>query len=335
MINKEDIKQELSLKRNGAKGWYHSDETCCTICDKWDKAGILFTNKGGVFSCMRCGVNKPLTVYLKDIGRSDLVEYGESVQINRKIGSLSVEEGEGPKVIELPEKKLPIGSKPITQDDYLDSRGFLPYHYNLFKPVVTQLDIRRRGAVIFQIFDEEGRRIAWLSRSKKSKEWHDENLRLHKEGKADLKLRYDNSLHTDFNKMLGGYSEITEKTHTLILVEGLFDKVPVDNNLYLYESEEIKCNFLFGSKISDEQIDLINNKPQIKDIYILWDYGTLEKSKHYASILYTKTDCSVKVCEIVKKDCDPGDLNREETLDVISKSVNALQFNIGKINHVS
>jgi hypothetical protein len=334
-INKDSVITELGLKRNGAKGWYQSNETVCPECERWDKAGILFVKNDGVFRCMRCGVNKPLDYFLKDINRSDLVEYDRSITLSRNISLLNTEVEEEEKDLHLPIKRLPMGCKPIIYDKYLCDRKFLTYHFNLFKPMTTDLDIRSKNTIIFQIFDECNRRVAWLSRSRESKEWHKENLKLHKDGLANLKLRYDNSLNTDFSKILGGYQEITENTDTLILVEGLFDKVPVDYNLKLNKSEEIKCNFLFGSDISDGQIALINRKPQIKTIYLLLDNGTLEKSKHYGALLYYKTNCKIFICEITKIDADPGDLNREELFDVISESVNFLQFKVGKIDYVS
>ena len=67
-------------------------------------------------------------------------------------------------------------------------------------------------------------------------------------------LRYQNSVDTDFGKMVYGIDECTENTHTLIGVEGITDKFNVDRLLGLYKQEEIKCGAFFGKKISPEQM---------------------------------------------------------------------------------
>lgn len=337
-MNRDRIIQEFSLRKFGRKGWMgNSSKFICPVCNKSDKIGILFLKEGGaIVNCFhenhyRKGVNQ----YFRDINRIDLIEQEqESVSSTRQIIDIFEDKKKEEQITKLPIKPLPIGFKPITQDEYLDNRGFLPYHYDLFRPGVTNIDLRQRGNVIFQLFDKGGNRIGWLSRSKKSKEWHKENLILSKEGKAELKLRYDNSPNTDFAKMLGGWQELNDEVKTVILVEGLFDKVNVDIQLDLPNNKEVKCLFTFGDSISIDQINILKQYPNIEDIYLLYDYNTITQSKQYGLDIQSAMRCRVKVGEIKKEGKDPGNMSSDEIIDTLQQSVDPLSFKVGKLEYV-
>ena len=119
--------------------------------------------------------------------------------------------------MELSIKTPPFGFQRLYFDTYLEERNFLPEHYELFQVGETKIYPKLVGYLIFQFFNEKGECIAWMARSRKDKKWHEENLKNFKAGLGQLVLRYDNSLDTDFSKILGGYNEITSKTDTLIL----------------------------------------------------------------------------------------------------------------------
>lgn len=335
-MNKDRIIQEFGLKKFGVKGWLTSSSVYCPVCGKSDKIGILFTKEGGVVNCFHENhYKKSLRVYLLTIGRADLVEqYVESVSVNRKIQNIFEDTEEETVETFLPEKRLPIGFRAIQSHTYLDERGFLPYHYSLFKPGITKIDPRQLDNIIFQIFDPRGVRVAWLSRSTKSKEWHKANLQKFKDGETELKLRYDNSPNTDFSKILGGLNELTENTHTVFIVEGLFDKTNVDIELRLDLSEEVKCLFSFGDSISEDQISLLKGYKNLKNIYLLYDYNTIEQSKQCGVMIEAELDCEVKVGEIVTEGKDPGNMTAEEIIQVVEKSVFPLSFKVGKLNYV-
>lgn len=331
-VKKDSVIQELSLRKFGSKGWYSSKAVVCKVCGRSDKTGIKFFEDTASVHCMRCSVKEYIGDFLKRVGLSHLVEFKESVSINRQIENIW-ESGKEEVESTMPEKKLPLGFKEVEDNEYLNERGFLPYHYKLFKPGTSK--ITQVGNIIIQIFDDRGVRVAWLSRSTKSKEWHKENLRLSKEGEATLKLRYDNSPNTDFSKILGGYQEITENTTTLILVEGIFDKVNVDRQFRLDLSEEIKCNFTFGDSIKEEQIKLLKKKKSLKNIYLLYDNKTIEESKRYGIELEKELDSvEIKVCEIVQEGKDPGNMLQDELIETIDKSVSPLIFKLKKLNYV-
>jgi hypothetical protein len=334
---KERIIKEFGLRSFGKKGWMgNSIHFTCPVCGQYDKIGVSFSEKGNWVHCFHENhYNKHLDQYLREIGRGDLVEYRvESISLKRGVQELFGEEKEAEKQKELPEKQLPIGFKRVYEDEYLDTRGFLPEHYELFKPGITNIDLRQKGNIIFQIFDDRGIRVGWVSRSKKDKEWHKENTKKAKAGTAHLKLRYDNSINTDFSKMLGGITEITENTHTVLLVEGLFDKTNTDIELLLTKSEEIKCLFTFGDSITLEQIDLLKRHKNLQHVYLLYDYNTINNSKQYGLTIQDNLKCRVNVCEIKKEGKDPGNMEAQEFVEVLDQSVSALSFKIGKLQHV-
>lgn len=336
MAYKDRIISELKLKKFGVKGWMGSKDLVCEQCGKYDKTGVLFTKDSGIFNCMRCGVSFHLNKFLKSIGKDYLIEKGYEVSLYSKLKPLfSQEQSEENKVKELPIRNIPIGFKRVYDDEYLNKRGFMQYHYDTFEPGITNLDLSRKHTVIFKIFDQDKRLVGWLARSKRTKEWHKENLENFKLGKERLVLRYDNSPNTDFSYILGGIVEVTQETDTVILVEGLFDKVNIDRNLGLHESDEIKCLFTFGDTIKEPQIEILRGFKNLKNIYLLYDYGTIVNSKKYGMILLSELpDVNIKICDIQKKDKDPGDLNIFEINEVLNKSVGVLDFKYGKLSHV-
>lgn len=332
-MNKEDIIQELGLKAFGTKGWMNSSSLVCPECGRSDKTGIIFSKNGAKFHCMRCSLGMFVNKFFKLTNRNHLIEADEhSASMEHKLKSLFVEE-ELEEITELPEKRLPIGCKILIDDYYLESRNFSEYHYRLFKPVQTKIDLSKSNMIIFQIFDDMDRRVAWLSRSKRDKSWHKENERKHKEEGERLVLRYDNSPDTDFSSILGGINDMTDRITSVILVEGLFDKVNVDNQLNLPNSDDMICLFTFGDSIKRGQIKILKKYPNIKNIFLMYDYNTIINSKRYGLELNNELkSVDIFVCEIDIKDADPGILSKDSILDILNKSVNVIEFNKKKLN---
>ncbi len=334
MINKESIIKEFDLKAFGAKGWMRSKQLFCPNCGQNDEFALKFTDRGGVVHCLHSqtcnNYSSGLYKYLKEIGRSDLLSFEREINIQKF--PLFVSEIENEENVNLEEKKLPLLFKRIYDDEYLNNRGFLPTDYDLFEIGESRIDLRLQGYIIFQIFDENKKRVAWLARSRKSKKWHDNNLKKYKAGEAYLKTRYKNSEETEFGEILGGVNEITENTDTLIIVEGITDKVSIDGKLKLHQQEEVKCCFTFGNKISEQQAKKIKNFPNIENIFILFDWGTIKQSKSAGIILLKYTNSNVQICTITKKDNDPADLSANEIVKILERSINCLDFNISKVN---
>lgn len=323
-MNKERIIEELSLRPFGAKGWWSSESIHCPNCGKGDKFGILFTQQGGVTHCFyECGKNISLFKLLVSIDRKDLIG---SIYIKQKLKqslpSIYEEETETEEAEQI-KIRLPIGSKQIQQDAYLDDRNFLPQHYSQFKPSITKIDLSYRDYYIFSIFMNNQLK-GYLSRSKRSKEWHKENLKQHKKDKSvRLVLRYKNSSGTIFEELLGGYDEITEKTETIIIVEGLFDKTGTDKKLDLYKDETIRCVFTFGNSISVGQIQLLRKKKSVKNIIIMYDPETIQQVKSTALIMMKYFN--VKVAEL-SGELDPGDATEKEIKRAINNLISPIDY---------
>jgi hypothetical protein len=321
LINKERIVKEFNLKPFGSKGWMSSSNIKCPLCGRSDKIGILFTNKGGVVHCFYEHEGISLNKYLKEIGRGDLIE-GEyySKPIEEKLENSFEIYNRKVEVGGLEEKEKPFKYRRIYYDEYLDSRGWEPIQYNKYKVGVSE-DIRLKKYLIFLLY-QENKLVGWLARSKNSKEWHKDNFRRFKENKETLKLRYRNSNNTDFEKILGGYDEITENTKELYLVEGLFDCANVNKQLGLYDNEEIKCCYTFGNYVSEHQAALIR-KTNVEKIIILYDFGTNSQVKRCG---WELKDYDLRVGEFKQEEIDAGDSSKDYLKSIIKNSKNFYYF---------
>jgi 5S rRNA maturation endonuclease (ribonuclease M5) len=328
-IDKDELISELSLTPNGSAGWLTNKDEVCPFCGKGGKKwGIHFNDAGnnGVFFCFKCGHKTNLKNFLEKINRLDLakINYENSVKIS-KLTPLIKEKDEGNEnPIELTECKLPRKLEYLKEDEYLNNRGFNKRYYKEFKPAITNffLDKKLRDKIIFQ-FTMNGKTTAWLARSKKSKEWHEKNLKAFKEGKEKLVLRYENS--TDgFSRVLGGYDNITDTTDTIIIVEGLFDYISVDDKLHLYESDEIKCIFTFGNNMGTEQIKLLRLKRSVRNIILLYDPDKPEMIKSTALTLQKYFNIGIACLKDKKK--DPGDASQEELLEALDEIMEPINF---------
>lgn len=325
-VDKDEVVQELNLKPFGSAGWFSDKDSPCPYCDKGKKWGIHFNDIGsnGTFHCFKCGTKTTLRNFLAKIQRLDLakVDYENSVKASKLVPL--VEEKEDEKSFDLEECKLPRKLEYIDNEPYLDNRGFKKRYYNQFKPAITRFFLEKKlhDKFIFQ-FTMKGKTVAWLARSKKSKEWHEQNLKNFKEGKEKLVLRYENS--TDgFAKVIGGYDLITDKTDTLIIVEGLFDYVSVDDKLHLYESQEIKCVFTFGNNIGTHQIELLRQKPSVRNVILMYDPDKPDMVKSAALTL--QKYFNVAIAELKDKTKDPGDATQEELIEALDNPIEPINY---------
>lgn len=329
-MDQRKIISEFSLKPFGVKGWFTNQKLVCPWCGKSGKLGFLFEGKGVVHH-LKCGNKHSLYRYLKDIDRLDL--WGNEPQ-TVKIKPIEPIKKIFNKIEEkpLPQKSLPIGFKPIENSDYLNSRGFLKEHYDLFEPGITSVVSKLKDNYIIFKMKHGDRVVGWVARSVLSKSWHEENLKNFKEGKSRLMLRYENSSNTDFSKIVGGFNDITPNTDTIIGVEGLFDKVGVDNKLELYQQENVRCCFFFGNHITENQILLIRrNFPNVKYFYLLFDYNTEDESKRTGGFLLNYFD--TYIARIPWENEDPGSIDRERLLLVLEEARSVVDFQSGIIKN--
>jgi Zn ribbon nucleic-acid-binding protein len=329
-LNRDKIIKEFNLIPYGAKGYLRSDDCPCPDCSFSEKFGILFLNDGGVVKCMRCGYATSLIKYLINEDKRELLEFDESISIHEQIPELKEDIDEEKE--ELPEVEMPRGFKRITHDDYLEGRNWEPWQYEQFEVGVTNhfLERKHHHQIVFTI-RQKGRKVAYLCRSRLEYDWHKQNLKEFKEGEAYLKLRYDNSQNTDFSSILGGFDEITKNTHTVILVEGLFDKANIDRLMGLHLQEEIKCCFTFGDTLNDDQIDLLAEfKNTIELTILMYDYATISQMQEYSCKLHRLFE--VKIAEITDEEIDPGNMTKGYLVKLLQNLKNFLYFYAGRIN---
>ena len=328
-MNKDRIIKELSLIPFGNKGWMHSEETVCSFgCERSDKFGIKFTERGGVVKCMRCGESTSLFNYLLKTNRKHLIEgYSAPAEdILKSVRSVSNEEGD----INI-KCELPRGFKRIYYDDYLDERGFTYYQYNHFQ-VGYSTDISLREYLIFPIY-QDGKLSSWLGRTRYSKEWHKVNIQNYKEGRDRLIPRYKNSTGTEFSEILGGLDEIVVgKTDTVILVEGLFDKSNIDRlaNLYEDDTQSVKCCFTFGKNLSETQINKLI-KRGIKNIILMYDPDAIDEIEKFA-LQYINKFNRISCARLFTN--DPGDMNLNEFNLIMNNLRTPIDFYFNNIKRI-
>lgn len=342
--DKEQIIADLGLKPFGSQGWFTNKDMDCPFCGKSGKWGVIFNMNGvATFHCWKCPRKVSVYEFLKKIGRTDLAKRSYSVKTDEldlcpKIGEDIQEEVSGwmkadsEEIVseQLKPVRLPLRLKPLINDEYLNSRGFKPEHYREFEPSYTDtpLEPKLKNFIVFKM-KIDGICVAWWARSRYSKEWHKENLEAYKRHEADLVLRYRNS-ENNFQDLLGGCDEILSgRTNTVILVEGIFDKIGVDNLLDLNKFDDIKCCFTFGNSIGNGQIDMLLKK-KVKNIILLYDYGTINESKNSALKMKELFD-RVYVTAIRKPGIDPGNIDLPYLEEVLKDAEDPINFFYNKV----
>lgn len=340
-IKKEAIIALFNAKKSGSKGWYLGD---CPHCKKPEHLGLIF-NKVSSFACKRCGEHGNLYQLLKHVGRLDLWS-GREALTNVESGKLPVILDKKPTFeisLELPEKTKPLGFNRIFKNEYLESRGFIPEHFEHIEIGTTIIDpIVKNEYIIFCCFTD-GICTGWLGRSIRDKKWIDNYNREVKEyNKTVLKdkdkrkkyLRWINSVDTDFSKMLFGYDEIKAgTTETVIIVEGVTSKCNVDKLLRLWDDDSMKCVASFGKKLSPEQIQRLLLKG-VRNIILLYDPDAVKESKTYSFELSKHFNVEIGYINFKGKDGedkDPGDLTTSEILTVMNSLENPVNFFVSKI----
>jgi len=330
MINKQKIIEELHLIPTGTKGWFTTECPWCSTSD--GRFGIILNETGvSSFNCFRgsCGEKGTLFKFLKKINRLDLLNFEREYNINNKLeAKISISDKE---IIDysMPVRKLPLGYQRIYKNEYLDKRGFDFNDYIHYEVGLTTLDPHFKNDYIILPISEGGEYKGFFARSIFSKEWHEQNLKDFKNDKSFLKLRYDNSIDTDFSYYLYGINEVNEKTKIVILTEGAFSKIAVDKKLGLHDNDLIKCCSCFGQKVSKQQIKRLQDK-NIGNVILLFDNNTFTSTKTY-SVELSKY-FNVKVGYIRQKDKDPDDITQEQLFDVMEHLEDPFGFNYNRLS---
>lgn len=260
-----DIKELFNdVKLNGLRNEYI---TSCPFCGK-DKHFYVSVSHLS-FSCKKCGEEGGVYKLLSHFGKQYLFQ-GATIEIVDKLETIkSINENEEDEIelIDLPVIKMPPGWK-LSNSNYLRGRGITDEDISRYRFGRTKLIEKYRGFVLLPVYDNGSIR-GFLGRYE------------NKKPPAGV-LRYNNSERTDFSKLLFGFDEIiTGNTKTVIIVEGIFDKIAVDKILNLHEEDVVKCVCSFGKKISPYQMAKLRSKC-IVNVILLFDYDAIKQIKQYA-----------------------------------------------------
>ena len=315
-IADSDLRDLLVNPKLNRRGQYVCD---CIFCGK---EGHMYVSKQTqLFDCKKCGEHGSIYKLLKQLDKTYLLG-GATIEIRDTIQSLRgmlEEELENDEVTlkELPLVSMPAGWKVLLEStEYLKNRGITSHdckHYNIG---YTNLFKKYENYVLIPVYDN-GKIKGFVGRYSAKKV-------------PEGKLRYKNSSGTEFSELLFGYDEITENTFTVILVEGIFDKIAVDKVLHLWDSEEIKCVCTFGKKISPEQSKKLMLKG-VTNVILLYDFDAIKDVKKYGLELENNFVTSITYTSS-KKDID--ECSPEEALKVFEHLQKPREFNedvIGKL----
>ena len=318
-IEKHHIDNIFTLTKSGSKGWY---STNCPYCGKEEHLGINFGGIGS-FNCFKCGEKGTIFKLLKFIGRTDIIAEIKSVHLDIDLtNKISEKFNEEFEYTEMIETSKPIGFRLLNKSKYLYDRGIGDFVYKVHKVGETRLSTKLKNYIIFLFYFNE-KLVGWIGRSTLSQKEIDKI-----EKRTERKyLRYINSPGADFSKYLFGIDEITENTDTIILVEGIFDKLKIDTLLELYKEEHTKSLACFGKKVSDSQLFLISQY-SIKNIILIYDSDAVKESKRYSNELNQYFNVQVGYC----KKSDPGEMNHNQINEVLINLQSPEIFNTAKVS---
>lgn len=306
----------------------------CPYCDKEDHFffNVVKTldKKDGKYvncwDCKKCGQRGNIVKLLRKLNKLSLLE-GEYLGDTEFLISPFVKQDNVNIESNFLAKEIffPIGFKRIHKDEYLtNDRHFTDFEFKKYKIGVTELYTNLKDYIIILI-EEQGKVRGYIARSRLSKEQIKKiNSEYKQKGIKKKYLRYRNSTSAEFNKLLGGYEEIMFTTKWVILVEGFFDKVRVDQALGLDRMPEMKCCCTYGKDISNEQIKKITKKG-IKNIIIIQDPDAVNNSKTIGERLMKDFD---NVLLGFTGDKDLGDSKDEEILSVFDNLKTPLKFRL-------
>lgn len=243
--------------------------TDCVFCGKADHMYVNTVTQ--LFDCKKCGEDGNIYKLLNHLGKLFLIGDFKSIERSRikLLGEISESENEKIDLI-VPNRKLPIGFKRIYSNDYLKTRKLVKRNFEENIIGITNLKPSLKDYVIFSINEIDGCK-GYVSRYTKKISEEDKKLI----------LRYRNDKGANFSKLLYGFHQLNRNTKTLILVEGLIDKISLDNFLRLDLQNDIKCCATFGKKISQFQI-LKMLEAGIENVILIFDYDAIKEMKKFS-----------------------------------------------------
>lgn len=318
-LEKHNLDGIFKMKATGSKGWFNTN---CPYCGKDEHLGINFSGVGS-FNCFKCGERGTIYKLLKYIGRLDIVRDARTVHIDIELtNKVLISDEPDFQYEEMQKISKPLGFKRIQDDEYIEGdRGISENIFNVHEIGYSRLETKLKNHVIFLFYYKE-KLVGWIGRTILDSH----SIKSIEEKTGKKYLRYINSPATDFAKYLFGINELTENTHTVILVEGIFDKLKIDTLLELYSQEHIKCLACFGKKVSKNQLYLLQ-KQSVTNIVLIYDNDAVNEAKRYGEELNKYFNVEIGFC----KKTDPGDMEFDELMEVLDNTTNPIDFKVSKV----
>ena len=314
MIRSDVLWQLLENPKHGPKTHFIAK---CPVCKRDAHFYINFVT--GLNDCKKCGKQGNIVTFLNDIGKIELLD-GNEVDIKKELPKLNkLNQNQTEELdIEIKTIKLPIGFKRTKYSDdnrfteYLKSRKFTELDFEIYQPGYTNLKRKYEDYVILPV----------------NRDWEVKGYIVRYIGEDEEKPRYLNSQH-DFSKLLFGYDELTENTKTVIIVEGVFDKISVTTELDLHNDDEAKCLCTFGKKLSDCQLLLLLNAG-IENLFICFDGRDAIKDIKNIGFKVKRQFNNILCCDTGTK-FDPGASDKNMLLRVLNESKSIQKFQLDKL----
>lgn len=309
-ISDEDLRSILNIEKETRSNQYIAT---CPFCNKAQHFYINKTTQR--WDCKKCGETGGIYKLLRFLDKTYLlgaptVKKVPEIKSIREMEELESNAG-NVEIQPLSDIKMPVGYKVYDWvNPYLQQRKITLEDIKHWEFGQTKLVSRYLGYVLIPI-KEDGKVKGFIGR------YGSKNV-------PEDKLRYSNSLGTDFSCLLFGYDDIIKgKTDTVIITEGLFDAIAVTKRLNLFADESIRAVCTFGKKISQVQIQKLLTK-QVRKVILLYDYDALKEIRHYATILDEYFITKVAVA-LGKKDIDECTL--DEVIEVFENIKDVRSFN--------
>lgn len=290
----------------------------CPFCGK-DKEHFRLNVENGLWRCFKCDERGNAFTLLRHLGRLDLffgseeaVTYSEKVLVDFKLEP-STEELQLPKTVD-----LPVGSRRVFSNAYLEGRGFTSQDFAEVEVYKTKLVDRLAKYVILPI-RMAGQVKGYIARAEYSKE---EITNLKSKG-IEFERYLNGPTGIDFRELLDGYDDIVQgETSTVILVEGKFDRLATTKKLGLLSSSSVRCCSLSGKSVGDNVIGLLRGLG-VKNIILMLDRDALKELLSYSMNLFYNFTTKVALL----KGKDPDESSSEELIEILSNLKDPLKLN--------
>lgn len=310
-ISDSDLTSILTNARLNNRGQYVCD---CPFCGK--EHHFYISQKTQLWDCKKCGEYGNISKLLRKLQKNYLLE-GSTIEIRDNINSIRrMSDGliEDVSIDELPIVKMPVGWK-VRCNSYLLSRRLDFEDCVRYNIGYTEMLSKYSNYILIPIYDG-GEIRGYVGR------FASKNV-------PEGVLRYKNSPGTKFSDLLFGYDEINDRTTSVVIVEGIFDKIAVDKTLGLWNSDDVKCVCTFGKKISDVQIKKLCDKGVVR-VVLLYDFDAINDIKRYG--LKLENYFSTRITYTTKKDID--ECTRDEALSVFDHLYKPSEFNMDVVGRL-